>query len=536
MIIKAPEDVKEYIRERFMLKMGKAVKKDGTMPGFTIINKRNYSMSYIKDVLEGKDPDLSGLFDIKDGKLFRNQDPVWSMYKGTKVSEKGAKVCGVLVTQEGIKEILQESTVPATPTVTTAPTAATVVTKATLALEPLVVSEYVKEYIKDRFRIRNEEVVYIKGDKPFGAYATIDGMHYSRSYVQQVLEDKNPDISDLFELRDGVVCRSQDPIWGSFRGKAINSAKVCGVSITKEGFQVLEEKPREPTPVPEPTQAPDDYYKAIEVPEHIKRLIKYKFKLRNGKAYYRYKTTDSGGLLELKFTKLAGRNYSSSYILAVLKEEKPNLESLFTVQDGYRYRNDDPIWGKYKNTKVSKESSVCGEIVPAKVSSPSIPRPDDFAWLADMEKRSTPGAKYDYAYSYKGGEPTLAHRIYGVIYSTGFIDRMKAGEIFTQETRPPVPAYLFKHVKVPGNSPVIMTSDDETVWPGDLRLNEIKEREVYMINGFIYTGEDIIRKVSKTKSCIWDLDTFLEIAEDIYPGREVVANIPLSDREETGEI
>ena len=526
MKIKAPEDVKEYIREKFMLKMGKAVKKDGTMPGFTIINKRNYSMSYIKDVLEGRDPDLSVLFDRVDGKLHRNQDPVWSIYRGKIVSSKGAKVCGVMVTQEGIKEIPQESTVPTT---TVTPKAA----KATLALEPLVVPEHVKQYIKDRFRIRNREVVYIKGDNPFGAYATIDGMHYSRSYVQQVLEGKNPDISDLFELTPNGIYRSQDPIWGSFKGKPINSTKVCGVSITKDGFQVLEEKP---TLVPEPTQAPDDYYKAIEVPEHIKRLIKYKFKLRNGKAYYRYKTTDSGGLLELKSTKLSGRNYSSSYVLAVLKEEKPNLETLFTVQDGYRYRNDDPVWGKYKNTKVTKDSSVCGEMVPAKVSSPSIPRPDDFAWLADMEKRATPGEEFSYAYSYKGEEPTLAHRINGVIYSAGFIDRMKAGEIFTQETKPPVPALLFKHVKIPGNSPVIMTSDDVDFWPGNLRLNEIKEKEAYMINGFIYTGEEIIRKIMRTKSCIWDLDTFIDIAKDVYPNEETVANIPLSEREETGEI
>ena len=107
MKIKAPEDVKELIKNKFMLKMGKAVKKDGTMPGFTLINKRNYSMSYVKDVLEGKDPDLSVLFDIKDGQLFRNQDPVWAMFKGTKVSEKGAKICGVLVTQEGIRDILE---------------------------------------------------------------------------------------------------------------------------------------------------------------------------------------------------------------------------------------------------------------------------------------------------------------------------------------------------------------------------------------------------------------------------------------------
>lgn len=522
MKVKAPNDVVEYIKEKFTLAMGKVIKHDGTVPSFTIINKRNYSMSYIKDVLEGRDPDLSVLFDRVDGKLYRNQDPVWSIYKGKIVSSKGAKVCGVMVTQEGIKEIPQETPVP---TATTEPTGAT---KATLALEPLVASEYVKEYIKDRFRIRNREVVYIKGDKPFGAYATIDGMHYSRSYVQQVLEGKDPDISDLFELRDGVICRSQDPIWGSFKGKAINSAKVCGVSISKEGFQVLEVAAPNPEPV-EP-QTPDEYYKAIEVPEHIKRLIKYKFKLRNGKAYYRHKTTDSGGLLELRSTKLAGRNYSSSYILAALKEEKPNLESLFTVQDGYRYRNDDPVWGKYKNTRVSKESSVCGEIVPAKVSSPSIPRPDDFAWLADMVQQP------DKTFSYKGEESALAHRINGVIYSAGFIRRTKEGEVFTQDNRPPVPAYLFKHVKVPGNSPVIMTSDEETYWPGNLRLNEIEEKEVYMINGFIYTGEEIIRKVNRDKSCIWDLDTFIDIAIDTYPGAEVVANIPLSDREETGEI
>ena len=67
MRVKAPSDVVEYIREKFTLSMGKVIKHDGTVSSFTIINKRNYSLSYIKDVLEGKDPDLSVLFDIKDG-------------------------------------------------------------------------------------------------------------------------------------------------------------------------------------------------------------------------------------------------------------------------------------------------------------------------------------------------------------------------------------------------------------------------------------------------------------------------------------
>ena len=57
-----------------------------------------------------------------------------------------------------------------------------------------------------------------------------------------------------------------------------------------------------------------------------------------------------------------------------------------------------------------------------------------------------------------------------------------------------------------------------------------------IFSSFIYTGEEIIRQVSRDKSCIWDLDTFIYIAKDVYPDEEVVANIPLSDREETGEI
>ena len=92
--------------------------------------------------------------------------------------------------------------------------------------------------------LSNREVVYIKGDKPFGAYATIDGMHYSRSYVQQVLEDKNPDISDLFELREGVVCRSQDPIWGHNKGKRVTYTKVCGAIFAVEGY-VMPEPPKQ---------------------------------------------------------------------------------------------------------------------------------------------------------------------------------------------------------------------------------------------------------------------------------------------------
>lgn len=514
MIVKAPNDVVEYIREKFTLSMGKVIKHDGTVQSFTIINKRNYSMSYIKDVLEGKDPDLSVLFDIKDGKLYRNQDPVWSMYRGTMVSEKGAKICGVLVTNEGIKDIEYTKTEKLKQ-----------VTPASLVLEPLVVSEYVKEYIKDRFRIRNREVVYIKGDKPFGAYATIDGMHYSRSYVQQVLEGKNPDISDLFELRDGVICRSQDPIWGSFRGRAINSAKVCGVSISKEGFRIMEEKPREPTP-PSLEYPLSDYYKAIDIPEHIKRLIKFKFKIKEGKVFY--KNTREETELET-YSNLYGHRYSISCILAVLRGEKPNLESLFTISKGCRIRNDDPVWDSYKNTKSTKSFySTCGENIPVNLVDPPIQRPGDFEWLAGMVKQS------DGTFSYKG-KSALAHRINNIIYSTGFIRRSLEGEVFTQEKRPPVPAYLYKYVKVPGNSPVIMTSDDE-VWKGKSKLVEVLEGKKYMINGFVYTGEEIINKVKKDKSCIWDSDVFLKVAKRIYPDEEVVANIPLSDREETGEI
>ena len=520
MKIKAPEDVKEYIREKFMLKIGKAVKKDGTMPGFTLINKRNYSMSYVKDVLEGKDPDLSVLFDIKDGKLYRNQDPVWSIYKGKIVSSKGAKVCGVMVTQEGIKEIPQESTAPT-------PTVVSEATKATLALEPLVAPEHVKKYIKDRFRIRNGEVVYIKGDKPFGAYATIDGMHYSRSYVQQVLEDKNPDISDLFELTPNGIYRSQDPIWGSFKGKAINSTKVCGVTISKEGFQVLEVV----APVPEPTQAPDDYYKAIEVPEHIKRLIKYKFRIRNGKVHYQ--NTLEKQELET-YSVIYGHKCAISYIMSVLLGEKPNLENLFYIQDGIRCRNNDPVWGKHKNTKSSKTFySICGEKVPVKVSSSSIPRPDDFEWLGDAVVVNTPDdPKYNFTVTYKG-KTSLAHRVNNMVYSAGFIKRLKDGE--RPEEAPPIPPYIFKIVNVPGNTPVVMTSDDP-IWPGNSKLLEVLEGRDYMINGFAYSGEDIIRKVRKTKSCVWSLDVFLKVAKRIYPDEKVVANIPLSDREKTGEI
>ena len=497
--------------------MGKVIKHDGTVPSFTIINKRNYSMSYIKDVLEGKDPDLSVLFDIKDGELYRNQDPVWSIYKGKRVTSNGAKVCGVMVTQEGIKEITQESTAP------TAPTAATVTTQTTLALEPLVVPEHVKKYIKDRFRIRNREVVYIKGDKPFGAYATIDGMHYSRSYVQQVLEDKNPDISDLFELTPNGIYRSQDPIWGSFKGKPINAAKVCGVSISKDGFQILE------VVAPSPT-IQDDYYKAIEVPEHIKRLIKYKFKIRNGKVHYQ--NTLEKQELET-YSLIYGHRYAIPYIMSVLLGEKPNLENLFYIKDGIRYRNDDPVWEKYKNTKSAKTFySICGEKVPVKVSSPSIPRPDDFEWLGDMVVVDTPKAKYSFAIKYKE-KTSLVHRVNNMIFTAGFIKRLKEGE--RPEEAPPIPPYIFKIVNIPGNTPVVMTSDDP-IWPGRSKLLEILEDKDYMINGFAYSGEDIIRKVRNTKSCVWDLDTFLEIARNVYPEAEVVANIPLNDREDTGEM
>ena len=254
MRVKAPSDVVEYIREKFTLAIGKVIKHDGTVPSFTIINKRNYSMSYIKDVLEGKDPDLSVLFDRVDGKLYRNQDPVWAMYKGTKVSEKGAKICGVLVTQEGIKEILERPvmvTQEGIKEILERPVFKKIEPKhielkqATSVLEPLVASEYERWCIKDRFHLIKGEVIYSKSGKPFGTYTSINNMRYSKGYVQQVLENKNPDVSDLFEFREGIIYRSQDPIWGQAKGYPFKYTKVCGAIFVIEGYVMPEQKPVE---------------------------------------------------------------------------------------------------------------------------------------------------------------------------------------------------------------------------------------------------------------------------------------------------
>ena len=244
MKIKAPEDVKEYIRSKFVLSCtGEVRYKRDKNPQFGTcakFNGNNYSMSYVKDVLEGKDPDLSVLFDTIEGKLYRNQDPVWSIYKGTKVSEKGAKICGVLVTQEGIKEILER------PVFHKIEPKHIELKRDTLALEPLVASEYERWCINDRFRLKEGEVVYFRGDKPFGDSTTIDGMRYSKSYVQQVLEGKDPDISDLFELRDGVIYRNQDPFWGQAKGTPFKLSIICGGIFIAKGCVETEPEQLEP--------------------------------------------------------------------------------------------------------------------------------------------------------------------------------------------------------------------------------------------------------------------------------------------------
>ena len=389
--------------------------------------------------------------------------------------------------------------------------------------------EDVKEYIRSKFILSHTgEVIYRRDKNPqFGTCAKFNGNNYSKSYVKDVLEGRDPDLSVLFDKVDGKLFRNQDPVWSTRKGTEVtsNGATVCGVKVLNTGGTATKPVATKPVATKPGEPIAPDYYKAIEVPEHIKRLIHYKFKVKDGAVCY------SKSEIAAEKTNLAGHRYSNSYILAVLKGEKPNLESLFTISKGCRIRNDDPVWGKYKNTKSTKSFySICGETVPVKLVDPPIPRPDDFAWLADMVKQS------DGTFSYKGGKPAPAHRIGDIIYSAGFIRRTKEGEVFTQDNKPPVPAYLFKHVWVPGNSPVIMTSDDETFWPGNLRLREILEGDKYIINSFIYTGEEIIRKVNRDESCVWDLDKFLKRAKEIYPEAEIVANIPLSDREETGEI
>ena len=241
MKVKAPSDVVEYIRSKFQLVDGKVVKNDGSIPSFTIINKRNYSMSYVKDVLEGKDPDLSVLFDTIDGELYRNQDPIWSIFKGKIVTSNGSKICGVLVTKEGVTEIPPMKPRPEFKRVEPQYIE---LKQATPVLGPLVASEYEQWRIKDRFRLKNGEVVYAKNSEPFGGYTSINNMRYSKGYVQQVLENKNPDVSDLFELREGVVCRSQDPIWGLNKGKRVTYTKVCGAIFAIEGY-VMPEPPKQ---------------------------------------------------------------------------------------------------------------------------------------------------------------------------------------------------------------------------------------------------------------------------------------------------
>lgn len=242
MRVKAPSDVVEYIRSNFQLVDGEVVcicpnSRIGPCARF---NHSSYSKNYIKDVLEGRDPDLSVLFDKVDGKLFRNQDPVWGTRKGTEVTKSGTKVCGVKVFNTGYIKDIQER-----PEFKKIEPKHIELKQDTPVLEPLVASEYERWCIKDRFRLKEGEVVYCRDYRPFGDYTIINNMHYSKGYVQQVLECKDPDVSDLFEFREGVICCSQDPIWGLNKGKRVKLAIICGAIFTAEGY-VIPEPPKQP--------------------------------------------------------------------------------------------------------------------------------------------------------------------------------------------------------------------------------------------------------------------------------------------------
>ena len=244
MRVKAPSDVIEYIRSKFQLINDEVacICPNSSIGPRARFNHNSYSKSYIKDVLEGKDPDLSVLFDIKDGKLFRNNDPVWGLGRaGVEVTSNGTSICGVKVFNTGaIKEILER------PVFHKIEPKHIELKRDTLALEPLVASEYERWCINDRFRLKEGEVVYFRGDKPFGDSTTIDGMRYSKSYVQQVLEGKDPDISDLFELRDGVIYRNQDPFWGQAKGTPFKLSIICGGIFIAKGCVETEPEQLEP--------------------------------------------------------------------------------------------------------------------------------------------------------------------------------------------------------------------------------------------------------------------------------------------------
>ena len=243
MIVKAPEDVKEYIRSKFWLNNGEVVCicPDSRIGPRARFNHKSYSKSYIKDVLEGRDPDLSVLFDKIEGKLFRNNDPVWGLGRaGVEVTSNGTSICGVKVFNTGaIKDILER------PVFKKIEPKHIELKQSTLALEPLVASEYERWCIKDRFHLIKGEVIYSKSGKPFGNYTRINNMCYSKGYVQQVLENKNPDVSDLFEFREGIIYRSQDPIWGQAKGYPFKYTKVCGAIFVIEGYVMPEQNPVE---------------------------------------------------------------------------------------------------------------------------------------------------------------------------------------------------------------------------------------------------------------------------------------------------
>lgn len=99
-------------------------------------------------------------------------------------------------------------------------------------------SDTIVQIIMSTCRLKNGNVYH--NDKLVGPWKQLDPstkVKYPKEYIEAVLKGENPDISFLFTMKEGVLHRSQHPLWtvNQKGSRVIRDSHVCGTTIRPIG-------------------------------------------------------------------------------------------------------------------------------------------------------------------------------------------------------------------------------------------------------------------------------------------------------------
>lgn len=470
MFIITPTPAEEHnFKSKFKITKGNLVRMNDEPCGkFCVFEGHKYSLSFVRQLLAGMKPDVSDLFEKREDWYYRSQDPVWGKNKGERVNGK-VDICGRVLKLGPVVDVPSEP-----------------VSSEQLSKFDIKPDQKVREEIFRKFKMQGDRVVYSNG-KPCGSFAVINNSNYSLGFIKDVLELRTPNVSNLFVEKEDGYYRSQDPVWGNRKNTKVTTTKICGITLNLEvGFEGNYEDLES-----------HRYYDALEVPKVLVSMIKKDFKLINNVLYKGDQKVEHYATIGKHKTIYPGNRYPVEFLTAVLKNEKPNLNFLFSVDKGLRVRSSHPIWEDNAG-KVCSGSTY-------KISGYEIPKdirafnPHKYGWLDRVEiiQEDTTRIKY-------GDQVGITLNVNGIVYTRKYILELLNGN----DTKPdisPLFARVGKYVLF-GNLPC---------W-GNRNLEIVKEDEQILINDYSYCLKDInldsCNRVNK--------DVFLAVIRDRFSDAE----------------